>query len=367
LKDQWLGFVDSVSGNRIAGWAAQAERPCAVDLWIEDSPVFRVPACLPREDLKALFPHGMRAFVIEVPRAYCDGVERRAKVCFAGTDRSLNGGEFRFCHTIKFKAIETFIEPDPSVGIRARQILTLLRPQSVVGKSKVRLGRPNDGGYVMLDHALDKVPVYSIGISNDVSWDLEMVNRGCNIFQYDHTIERLPIEHSRFKWERLGVAGATSLEQGVISMEDLIRKNNHIDHDDLILKLDVEGCEWGVFEKIQSVTLDKFSQIVVELHCLDRLGTAADYELIRFSLRKLAETHQVIHLHANNCGWLCVLGGVPLPSAMEVTYVRRGDHTFEVCNCSFPTPYDMPCRDDVADVYLGPLGLLPDEPDVIRD
>jgi FkbM family methyltransferase len=302
----------------------------------------------------------MRAFVIEIPVAYCDGKERTIKICFEGTSLCLTGGEFRFSHTAQFKPIHTFVDPDPSIAIRARQILTLLKPRSVVGGSKVRVGRANDGGYVMLEHALNNVPVYSVGISNDVSWDLEMVKRRCQIFQYDHTIERLPVKHDNFRWEKFGIAGTTSADGRLLSMEDLLQRNKHTHKDNLILKLDVEGCEWDVLQKIASSTLAKFSQIVVELHCFDRLGTTADYESIYFGLYKLAETHQLVHVHANNCGWLCVLGGVPLPSAVEVTYVRRRDHSFELCRDVFPTPLDMPCRADVADIYLGPLGLLPD-------
>ena len=360
MIEKWQGFVDSVSENRVAGWAARGKKPCSVDLRVEDTLIFSTPACLAREDLKAHFKNGTRAFVVEVPLAYCDGKERTVKICFGGTELCLTGGEFRFRHSAQFKPIHTFVDPDPSIAVRARQILTLLKPRSVLGGSMIRVGRPNDGGYVMLEHALNNVPAYSIGISNDVSWDLEMVKRGCTIFQYDHTIERLPVEHDNFRWEKFGIAGATSADRRLLSMEDLLERNNHIHNDNLILKMDAEGSEWDVLEKVANSTLGKFSQVIMELHCLERLGTTADYELIYFGLHKLAETHQLVHVHANNCGWLCVLGGVPLPSAVEVAYVRRSDHNFDVCHDLFPTPLDMPCRADVADIYLGPLGLLPD-------
>jgi hypothetical protein len=74
----------------------------------------------------------------------------------------------------------------------ALSVLRPLRPHRVDGLDKVRLGRFFDGGYVMLDAFDGVLAAYSLGINDDVSWDLDMAARGVPVFQYDHTIEAPP-------------------------------------------------------------------------------------------------------------------------------------------------------------------------------
>ena len=77
----------------------------------------------------------------------------------------------------------------------AKKLLKLLPffvTKSVLGGELIRLGRKNDGGYVMLNEFDEKMEAYSFGINDDISWDLDIANRGLNCWMYDHTIQRLP-------------------------------------------------------------------------------------------------------------------------------------------------------------------------------
>jgi hypothetical protein len=86
--------------------------------------------------------------------------------------------------------------------------LRMLRPHKAAGFSKIRVGRQNDGGYVMLDDFSGISAAYSLGISDDVSWDLQMADHGMTIYMYDHTIPALPASHSRFRWGKVGIGEA---------------------------------------------------------------------------------------------------------------------------------------------------------------
>ena len=45
----------------------------------------------------------------------------------------------------------------------------------MINGTKIRLGRANDGGYICVDEAIVRGGVaYSFGISDDVSWDLDV-------------------------------------------------------------------------------------------------------------------------------------------------------------------------------------------------
>jgi hypothetical protein len=356
-QTELIGYVDGVAGNQIMGWAKCGNGSCEVDLLIDGTFVSTTASDRFRADLLGEISFdGKRAFIIFVPPVYCDGTTKAIDVCFTGTDTTLKFGRFQFSQVFSYQPAIIVAKPDPKLGLRAKVILSLLRPSDVTGGTLVRRGRVNDGGYVMLDSGLENTIGYSLGISDDVSWDLEMAKVGCHLYQYDHTIEALPMDHPNFHWSRNGIASTSSPDGMFKSIGDLIRANGHDQRCDLILKMDIEGFEWDVLQALPREFLIQFAQIVAEFHCFTTIDEDGGYGKITGALQKLNETHQLIHVHANNCGHLGLIGGVPLPDAFEVTYVRIADHQFEECRRVFPTPLDMPCSPDAADFYLGPMG-----------
>ena len=252
--------------------------------------------------------------------------------------------------------------PDQAMGESVREILRLISPMDVVGGNLVRKGCPNDGGYIMLDSGLVNAVAYSLGIAGDVSWDLEMAGLGCQIYQYDHTIEALPVSHPAFHWQRIGIAAQDSADGVMCTLDTLIQRNGHVGRNDLVLKMDIEGAEWDLFEVMPESTLRQFSQIVMEMHHF--AGAAGHpsgpyfYKKFEAVLRKLDATQQVVHVHANNNGGLGIIGGTIIQDLLELTYVRRSDHGFEECRRVFPTAIDMPNVTSAPDYFLGALGAL---------
>lgn len=247
---------------------------------------------------------------------------------------------------------------DAEIGRRALTCLRLVAPQRPTGKSKIRLGRANDGGYVMIDQGLDAIPAYSLGIGDDVSWDLAMAQRGCTLFQYDGTIRDLPVSHKAFQFESLNLVGKDPTCEKEITLAGLLARNGHSQRRDLVLKIDIEDSEWSVFDSAPDEVLDCFSQIVVEFHCLNRLDYTPRYEQTVRCLKKLAQRHQPVHLHANNYGGIAFLGGVVIPETIEVTYLRKAGQNFERCTDLYPLDIDQPNKANTPDIFLGAVGML---------
>ncbi|EHR70151.1 hypothetical protein BurJ1DRAFT_1279 [Burkholderiales bacterium JOSHI_001] len=236
------------------------------------------------------------------------------------------------------------------------EIVALLSPMDVEGARYVRVGRQNDGGYVMVDNfSGDTVDAaYSFGINDDVSWDTAVAQRGIDVFMFDHTIDALPAAHPRFHFRRLGVTGAV---QGpdLRTLTEHIRENGHAQSRRLILKMDVEACEWDVFQQTPSEVIEQFSQIVMEVHELCPTRGPAHHDAVVQSLRKLNLTHQCVHVHANiNCTPLWI-GDKVLPDLMEVTCVRRSDVQGRLVENrrTFPTALDQPTYAGLPDLNLG--------------
>lgn len=212
-----------------------------------------------------------------------------------------------------------------------------------------RIGRPNDGGYVMVDHFPGKV-AYSLGIAGDVSWDREMAGRGFDIYMYDHTIEHLPEQNPHYHWEKLGVSGIAGAADNLKTLPELLERNGHTGQKGIVLKIDIEGFEWDALANAGEATLDCFDQIVGEFHDFLRMDKR---EQILAGLRALNKTHQLVYVHPNNGGEVAYCGDLMMPSLLEVVFVRRGSYSFRPSNLLFPTALDQPCLADRAEVELG--------------
>lgn len=241
---------------------------------------------------------------------------------------------------------------DPAFAAYAREIVALLRPMDAIGFNLVRKGRPYDGGYVMLNAGLECAPVYSIGISDDVSWDSDMAALGCDVFQYDHTVPFLPAQNPKFHFARIGLGVADTTDGVFRSLASMLASNGHSDRHDVILKMDIENAEWDVLESASDTILNQFSQIIIELHELTCRENSQRMAQITRVLRRLASIHQPVHVHANNFGRLFYAGGVALPECVEVAYVRRAEHRFAPCAHRLPCALDMPCNPAAADYPL---------------
>jgi hypothetical protein len=92
---------------------------------------------------------------------------------------------------------------------------------------------------------------------------------------------------------------------------------------------------------------------VLELHDFPSLHDLCHANRVREALTNLMATHRVVHVHANNYSPFCVVGGIPMPTTMEVGLVRRDQGAFAPSDEIFPTELDMPCNPNAADLYLG--------------
>jgi hypothetical protein len=194
----------------------------------------------------------------------------------------------------------------------------------VLGKKKIRIGNKKDGGYVLLDD-FDNIKIaYSVGISNETSFDKELADRNIDIFMYDHSIENLPYENPRFHWKKIGLTGRTTIKSQIMkSLDEIILENGHSNEQNLILKLDIESFEWKVFENLPNNILNQFKYIVGEFHFND-FDNINYYDI----LKKIQNTHQVFHLHCNNCGKIINLKGYRICDLLEISYIKKEGNQF---------------------------------------
>ena len=236
-----------------------------------------------------------------------------------------------------------------------REIVELVRPWQMATVPKVRVGNANDGGYVMAAVALEADALLSIGIGWDVSFDLELAERGARVLQFDHTLDPgyLPggVEHPNFDLQRLGWGPRS--EGDLLSLADMIERMDDPAPSRPCLSFDVEGAE---YEAITTVTVDqlaRFETIACELHDWHRLGEPEFNRSVRALLAKLAAGHAPVHVHANNNRGAVTVAGVTLPEVLEVTYLRRDLDEFPAVSTDpMPGPLDNPNNPYLPDLEI---------------
>ena len=197
---------------------------------------------------------------------------------------------------------------------------------SDVRSNLVRLGSSNDGGYVVFQDFDATDVVLSFGIGDNNSFDKDIGPYVDVVQMYDHTIDSLPSEFGNGVFYRVGISHLNiSGFYTVPEILSVIPKNVEI-----VLKIDIEGSEWDIFNSLDFGHLLRFKQIFGEFHGMhDLISTIEGQEKIVAVLEKLTSSHTFVNLHANNWARTDLIQGFLVPDVLEFTLVRN-DRLLEV-------------------------------------
>jgi Methyltransferase domain len=240
------------------------------------------------------------------------------------------------------RAWENFILSDPPRSTDVFQALGLLKPYDIPSFVKKRMGWKGDGGYVLLDDFDSVNIVYSVGIGSRVSFDLDLANKGKDIFMFDHTIDGPPLKHPKFHFFKQGIAAANDEAALLFSLAHQIQKLGHEGRSDMILKLDIEGAELAVFSAMPRDVFRQFRQITMEVHALHRMNDAAYRAAFLAAFSNINSVFTLFHAHANNYSPLGLVDGHTVADVLELSYVRSDLVKRVPSKTVYPTVFDFP-------------------------
>jgi hypothetical protein len=230
-------------------------------------------------------------------------------------------------------------------------LLSCLTPRQVAGFDKVRLGRDGDGGYVMLNDFAEVSAALSFGINDDCSWDTDIARRGIDVYQYDHTVDGPPTPNARFRFFKKRIAAEMSEQSETLG--SALAKLPAPDVGHTILKIDIEGSEWEVFDSTTIEQLARFSQVVGEFHGFSNALDASWRDTAHRVMSKLRSVFEVVHVHGNNHAPFAVVANIAIPESIELTFANRTIYTCQETDEVFPTPIDQPNWEGHPDIFLG--------------
>jgi len=235
------------------------------------------------------------------------------------------------------------------------ELMRLLEPHRAEGFQKARFGSAHDGGYVMVNDFDEISAAFSFGIAQDANWDAAVADRGVPVYQFDHTIDAPPISRPDLIFTKARIVAEPT--EGGETIDQLARRHGSPGKASLILKIDIEGDEWAVFDSASEAALSCFSQIMGEFHFL--VNIMMDPELYQRALRvfkKLTRNFAVVHVHATN-GYhgqgVHSIANVMVPHLLEITFANRHRYSLGVTDEIFPGPLDTPSDPGLPDVHLG--------------
>ena len=212
----------------------------------------------------------------------------------------------------------------------SNSLYNLLSSIVVLGYSKIRIGRKADGGYILLNDFNNIKIAYSFGISSEISFEKELADKNIDIYMYDHTINKLPFENSKFHWKKIGLCGTKNSEQNIKTLYEFIKENGHLKEVNMILKIDIGSYEWEVFQYLPFNIFRQFKYIIGEFHFSD---SEIEYYNI---LKRILITHRIFHVHCNNCGGMINLKGLKICQFLEISFIQKEGYKFTKDNNIYP-------------------------------
>ena len=204
----------------------------------------------------------------------------------------------------------------------AREALAAeLQPVTLKNCTLRRYGSANDGGYLMCENLTDTAAAaYSYGIDTEDNWGCDVSKeRHIAVQQYDcFTPHRPTCDGGQFVFhnECVGPRAETSDGHPFDTIPSHIARNGHAGQP-LLMKMDIEGAEWGSLKATPDDVLDRFVQFPMELH----LRMADETEILE-TVRRLKQHFYLVNVHFNN--WSCDPAFAPLPApAFQVLWVNK--------------------------------------------
>jgi hypothetical protein len=210
--------------------------------------------------------------------------------------------------------------------------------------SKVRLGKENDGGYVIASLPGEYDLCLAGGVLDDVSFEEHFVSiYPTQCYAFDGTIDSIETKNIQFVKKNL----AAKITDTTTNLQDYMKGKENV-----FLKLDIEGHEFRLIPSImENGDIRKVKQLVLEVHTPADIQLAPDYyqgledinnETMFCMMRQLVYTHTLIHFHANNAPPMQRIDDIDVPHVFELTWIRNDFVQERVRNTeSFPTRLDM--------------------------
>ena len=195
-------------------------------------------------------------------------------------------------------------------------------------KKLIRFGRKFDGGYLVCSDAIKEVDnLITLGVGDDISFEIDLEKKLSlkKVHMYDYTVNHFLFIKIIFKYLRRLITLRTKIENFTYSVKNYLnfikfnKKNNvflfkkkvvnkikenidinlneifnQVKNNRNLLKLDIEGGEYSIVDKINQNS-SRIKVLIIEFHFI-----RSKKKMFIDSVKKLLKNFDIVHIHANN-------------------------------------------------------------------
>jgi hypothetical protein len=162
---------------------------------------------------------------------------------------------------------------------------------------------------------------FSPGVNTVAGFENQLANLGVKCFLADYSVDKPPITRPEFTFDKKFIG---SSDRGhFITLPSWKDKYIKDYTEDLILQMDIEGCEYEVILNTSDNLLNQFRIMVIEFHDLDYLFDAFVFSLFSSTFEKILRYFRVAHIHPNNYHGSVKMGSIEIPKTMEFTFINK--------------------------------------------
>lgn len=222
--------------------------------------------------------------------------------------------------------------------LKVSEFLTPLACQTLI-----RVGSDHDGGYLLPNEIFTSAQaLFSAGVDDDSNFELEFVIAGEGRIAYlaDGSVDGPATRHQAFKFEKKFIG--TDSNTDWLAFDEWAGTSTGASDERRILSMDIEGGEWDILIPRLRETWESFECIVMELHGLHRAFDPTFFKLKVVPMLEALSNFVVVHVHANNSGWIERSGRYSFPTLLEITFVREDLLPSLHSAATLPHPLDAP-------------------------
>ena len=227
--------------------------------------------------------------------------------------------------------------------------IKILRPYSTEHKL-IRIGGDYDGGYLVPDDLNGVKFNLSPGVGNRYHFELDLLKKNIPSYMLDASIDSISSKLKRCIFKKKNVGSINKKDQ--ISINDLIESFKLKKKQDLMLQMDIEGMEYETILSLSKKNLDYFRIIIIEFNNLREIKNKFFLKIVMSTLEKILQNFVVCHLHPNNSCGINHISNLPIPNAIEVSFIRKDRVKKKTYTKSFPHYLDQPSVKNLKDIYL---------------
>lgn len=217
----------------------------------------------------------------------------------------------------------------------------------------IRIGSPNDGGYLVPDDLEEISACFSPGVEVNSSFELDLLQK-TNIGSHlaDYSVDGPPANFIPKSFIKKFLGPNNNAIH--ITLENWVKSQSEFNlSQDFLLQMDIEGGEYLTLLTTPHEVLKRFRIIVLEIHAIECWAHPLFFNTVEAMFEKILENFYVVHNHPNNHGAILNLNGFSTPQFLEITLLRK-DRSEPRGFCSeFPHPLDSACYRSRDEIVLG--------------